>query len=235
MGKKVAILQSNYIPWKGYFDLINSVDEFIVYDDMQYTKNDWRNRNKIKTQNGVQWLTIPVVQERLDQKINETFVFDKKWNIKHWRTIQQNYAKAPFFSSYKDVFEEAYLNIGTENLSEINCRLIRTVCSILDIKTNISLSSDYEYGEGKTERLVRLVKCVDGNEYISGPAAKDYLQEEMFDVEGIKVSWMDYSNYPAYEQRFPPFEHGVSILDLLFHVGPEAPKFMKSFRNSNNA
>lgn len=232
--KKIAILQSNYIPWKGYFDLINMVDEFIIYDDMQYTKNDWRNRNKIKTQNGIQWLTIPVIQKSLEQKINETNIFDKKWNIKHWRTIQQSYARAPFFNKYKGIFEEIYLNIDSENLSQINYIFIKEICNILNITTKLSWSSDYSYGDGKTERLVRLVKAAQGNVYVSGPAAKNYLQEDLFNQEGIKVTWMDYSNYPEYNQCFPPFEHGVSILDLLFNVGPEAPNYMRSFSLVNH-
>lgn len=226
--KKVAILQSNYIPWKGYFDLINTVDEFILYDEMQYTKNDWRNRNKIKTSNGVQWITIPVIQNNLHQKINETTVFDKKWNLKHWRTLQQNYAKAPYFKFYKDLFEDLYLNMHTEHLSAINFTFMKTICDILGIKTNITWSHDYEYGDGKTERLVRLAKIVGGAEYITGPAAKGYLNEGLFEAENIKVTWMDYSGYKEYHQLYPPFEHGVSVLDLLFNEGPEAPKFLKT-------
>lgn len=226
---KTAILQSNYVPWKGYFDLINSVDEFILYDEMQYTKNDWRNRNKIKTSNGVHWLTIPVKQLSLNQKINETKIFDRKWNVKHWRTIQQNYAKAPYFKHYRELFENLYLSIETENLSQINFLFIKAICKELDIKTKITWSDHYTYGEGKSERLVRLVQATKGQEYVSGPAAKNYLDEALFEKAGIKISWIDYSNYPVYQQLFPPFEHGVSILDLLFNEGPKASKFMKSF------
>jgi hypothetical protein len=156
--KKIAILQSNYIPWKGYFDLINSVDEFILYDEMQYTKNDWRNRNKIKTAQGTSWLTIAVRQEGLHQKINETFVFDTKWNIKHWRTLAQTYSKAPFFRDYKDELESLYSQDSLTNLSQINYQFINTICKLLGIKTKLSWSTDYELGEGKTERLVKLVK-----------------------------------------------------------------------------
>ncbi|MFC6998586.1 WbqC family protein [Rufibacter roseus] len=229
MAKKIAILQSNYIPWKGYFDIINTVDEFIFYDEMQYTKNDWRNRNKIKSQNGVQWITIPVIQNNLEQKINETVVFDKKWNIKHWRTLQQSYSKAPYFKQYKETFEELYTNIGTEYLSQINYKLIQTICSILGITTSLTWSENYKIGEGKTERLVRLVQAAGGTEYVSGPAARDYLDVSLFEKEGITVSWMDYSNYPEYHQLFPPFEHGVSVLDLIFNEGPNSPNLMKTF------
>jgi len=226
---KTAILQSNYIPWKGYFDLINSVDEFILYDEMQYTKNDWRNRNKIKTPNGVQWLTIPVKQDALEQKINETKVFDQKWNIKHWRTLQQNYAKAPFFKHYKELFEHLYLTINSEYLSQINYLFITEICKELGIQTKLTWSDQYNYGDGKTERLVRLVQSTGGKEYLSGPAAKDYLNESLFNEAGIKVTWIDYSGYSQYYQLFPPFEHGVTILDLLFNEGPNASLYLKSF------
>ena len=140
--KKIAILQSNYIPWKGYFDLINMVDEFIFYDEVQYTKNDWRNRNKIKTPQGIQWLTIPVRQENLEQKIKDTKISDKKWNIKHWRTISQNYSKAKYFKDYKDIFEELYLTCDEEYLSEINYKFITTINEILGIKTKLRWSRD---------------------------------------------------------------------------------------------
>ncbi|MCC2547905.1 WbqC family protein [Hymenobacter sp. BT175] len=230
--KKVAIIQSNYIPWKGYFDIINAVDEFILYDEMQYTKNDWRNRNKIKTNQGVAWLTIPVRQETLQQRIDETLIFDEKWALKHWRTLAQAYAKAPHFKIYKDTFEALYTGLDTRYLSQINFALIQTTCQLLGITTKLSWSSDYELGEGKTERLVKLVQDAGGTEYVSGPAARGYLETELFEQAGLQVSWMDYDNYPEYPQLHGgPFEHGVSMLDLLFNMGPEAPQYMKTFAN----
>jgi len=108
--KKIAISQSNYIPWKGYFDLINIVDEFVIYDDAQYTKNDWRNRNKVQTQNGPTWLTIPVdTKGKLNQSISQAQVLNQLWRAKHWKTIAQSYAKSPYFTEYKDRFEKLYL------------------------------------------------------------------------------------------------------------------------------
>ena len=177
--KKVAILQSNYIPWKGYFDLINMVDEFIFYDEVQYTKNDWRNRNKIKTPQGIQWLTIPVRQESLDQKIKDTKISDKKWNIKHWRTISQNYSKAKYFKDYKDIFEELYLTCDEEYLSEINYKFITTINEILEIKTKLRWSSEFELVDGQTEKLLGICKDCNADIYLSGPAAKDYFNEEV--------------------------------------------------------
>lgn len=229
MGKKIAILQSNYIPWKGYFDLINMVDEFIFYDEVQYTKNDWRNRNKIKTPQGIQWLTIPVRQESLDQKIKDTKITDKKWNIKHWRTISQNYSKAKYFKDYKDIFEELYLTCDEEYLSQINYKFITTINEILEIKTKLRWSSEFELVDGQTEKLLGICKDCNADIYLSGPAAKDYFNEDLAKQENIKVEWMDYSGYKEYEQLNPPFEHGVTILDLIFNEGDRAKEFMKSF------
>lgn len=228
--KKVAILQSNYIPWKGYFDLINMVDEFILYDDMQYTKRDWRNRNKIKTAQGLKWLSIPVeVKGKYYQKINETKISDKEWAKKHWQQIKQNYSKAKYFKEYKDIFEEIYLNCEEEYLSRVNLKFIKTVNSILDIDTKIRCSSEFELYEGQTEKLLGICKQCSGDIYLSGPAAKDYFDEDMAKKENIKVEWMDYSGYKEYTQLFPPFEHGVTILDLIFNEGLDSKKFMKSF------
>jgi hypothetical protein len=230
MPKKIAILQSNYIPWKGYFDLINMVDEFIFYDEVQYTKNDWRNRNKIKTSQGIQWLTIPVRQESLEQKIKDTKITDKKWNIKHWRAISQTYAKAKYFKEYKDIFEELYLNCDEEYLSQINYKFITIINEILGITTKIRCSSEFNLVDGQTEKLLGICKDCDADVYISGPAAKDYFDEELARAENIKVEWMDYSGYKEYNQLFPPFEHRVSILDLIFNEGERAKEFMKSFK-----
>lgn len=228
--KKIAILQSNYIPWKGYFDLINMVDEFIIFDQVQYTKNDWRNRNQIKTKQGIQWLTIPVRHKESDQKIVDTKVSDLKWNTKHWRTIQQSYSKAPYFKEYKDIFEEFYLNNTEEYLSQINFQLIKIINQILGIKTVIKWSSDFDLVEGQTEKLLGICKQAGADIYLSGPAAKDYFDEKLADQEGIQVEWMDYSGYPEYNQLHEPFEHGVTILDLIFNEGPNATKYMKSFK-----
>lgn len=234
MNKKVAILQSNYIPWKGYFDLINMVDEFILYDDMQYTRRDWRNRNKIKTPHGLLWLTIPVqVKGRFSQKINQTYVKDPKWNTNHWSTISHNYTKAPYFHSYQKMFQELYLKCTTPLLSEINYHFILAICKLLGIKTKLSWSSDFNLIGGKTERLVDLCKQAGATEYISGPNAKDYIEADLFKKANIKLTYMNYSNYPEYPQLYPPFEHGVSILDLIFQIGPNASKYMKSFNKKS--
>lgn len=231
--KKIAILQSNYIPWKGYFDLINMVDEFILYDDMQYTRRDWRNRNKIKASQGLQWLTIPVeVKGKYLQAIKETKISEADWGKKHWQSIRLNYLKAPYFQQYKDVFEALYLDCNLLYLSEINFCFLQTINQILGITTPLRWSSEFDLIDGKSERLLGICKDCKATEYISGPTAKNYMNETLFEQENIRVSWIDYRGYPEYNQLFPPFEHGVSILDLIFNEGPDASKFMKSFERT---
>ena len=228
--KKIAILQSNYIPWKGYFDLINMVDEFILYDDMQYTRRDWRNRNRIQTPQGLKWLTIPVdAKGKYFQKINETKISDKNWGKKHWETIKHNYSKAKYFNEYKDIFEKLYLDCEEEYLSQINYKFIITICKILGIETQIRWSNEFDLIDGKTEKLLGICKDCNADIYLSGPAAKDYWDDELAKKENIKVVWLDYNGYEKYEQLHLPFEHGVSILDLIFNKGADATKFMKSF------
>jgi len=227
MTKRVAILQSNYIPWKGYFDIIGMVDEFIIYDEVQYTKNDWRNRNRIKTPSGPQWITIPVFQKSSVQKISETQVSNYKWATKNWNSLKANYSKTPYFKLYSPLFEDFYGSIKTPLLAEINVSLIKIICDLLGIKTKITNSADYELKGDPTEKLVNLCKQVQAGYYLSGPAAKNYLQENLFMEEGIEIGWMDYTDYPEYPQLYPPFNHAVSIIDLLFNAGPASRHYMK--------
>jgi len=229
--KSVAILQSNYIPWKGYFDLIAKVDEFIFYDEVLYTKQDWRNRNKIKTRQGSQWLTIPVMaKDRIGSAvlISAVAVANQDWCRVHWERLCQSYEKAPFFKQFEKEIGALYEQSRMiDRLCEINHLFTAMICNILGIKTTLSHSKDFELAEDRNLRLVNLVKAVGGDHYLSGPAAKDYLNEELFHEHGIDVEWMDYSNYSEYPQLFPPFEHGVTVLDLLFNTGTEAQKYMK--------
>jgi hypothetical protein len=230
LNKRVAIVQSCYIPWKGYFDLIASVDEFIIYDDTQFTRRDWRNRNIIKTPHGLKWLTIPVaVKGRYHQKISDTKVIDLNWAKNHWNILQQYYGKAPFFYMFKERLETLYLHCPLIYISDINLKFIIAICEILEIKTKITSSKDYcTNAIGKTERLVQLCKLAGANEYLSGPSAASYLDVDQFKSTGINLSYSDYSNYPTYQQSYGKFEHAVTIFDLLFHTGLSARKFMKS-------
>jgi hypothetical protein len=231
MNKNIVITQSNYIPWKGYFDAIAVADEFVIYDDMQYTRRDWRNRNLIKTHQGVKWLTIPVVVKgKYFQKINETRVSDKNWAKEHWKAISLNYAKSPFFKDYKDIFEDLYLTLQTEWLTEINFKFICKICAVLSIYTPIKFSSEFILAEDRTQRLVDICKKLNGTDYYSGPAAKAYMDVSRFEAEKINVHYFDYSGYPEYLQLYGQFVHGLTVLDLIFNVGPEASKYMKFAR-----
>ena len=226
----VAIVQSSYIPWKGYFDLIRRADAFILYDDRQYTRRDWRNRNRIKTPQGTQWLTIPVqVRGRYHQRIDETLVSEPDWAARHWETLRHNYSAAPHFGRYADVLERTYAEIADEKrLSVVNRRLIECLCDILGITTELSWSSDYAVEGDRTESLVALCEARDATTYLSGPSAREYLDEALFATAGITVRYADYGGYPEYPQLYPPFVHQVTVLDLLFNVGPDAPQYLKS-------
>jgi hypothetical protein len=207
------------------------VDEFVLYDDMQYTRRDWRNRNKIQTPNGLAWLSIPVeAKGKFFQKINETKISEKDWAKKHWQSIVHNYSKAKYFKEYKEIFEELYLTCSEEYLSQINYKFIIAINEILGIGTKIRWSSEFELLDGQTEKLLSICKQCNAEVYLSGPAAKNYFDEELATKANITVEWMNYENYPIYDQLHLPFEHGVTILDLIFNEGSNATKFMKSFQ-----
>jgi len=230
MGKKVAIIQSNYIPWKGYFDIIAQVDEFILYDQVQYTRSDWRNRNLIKTPRGLKWLTIPVkLKGRFGQRICDTEVNDSKWRQSHWSSFRQNYVAAPYFRLYAPRFEDLYLNGCQTMLSAINRAFMELVCELLGIGTRITWSMQYATGSGRTERVVDLCKAVGGTYYLSGQSAQAYIDPQVFANNGIVIKYMDYSGYRLYPQLHGAFEHGVTALDLLFNTGPDARRYMKAF------
>jgi len=229
-GKKVAIIQSNYVPWKGYFDIINSVDLFVFHDDIQFTTGDWRNRNKIKTDTGTRWITIPCGRDE-KRKINEVRIGDFQWQRKHWNLISNYYSKAPFFNAYKNSMEDIYINTRWTNLSEFNQFFIKKIAiEWLGVRTNFEDSSKFNLIQQKADRVLELLKKVGATEYISGPAAKAYLNSSRFTDSGIKLKWMDYSDYKEYNQLYPPFIHNVSILDLLFNEGPNARFFLKSVK-----
>ncbi len=231
MTKRVAIVQSNYIPWKGYFDLIAHVDEFVLYDDVQYTRRDWRNRNRIKTPEGTRWLTVPVrVKGRYDQSIRETEIDGADWAQVHWRTLHQCYGRAEHFRSVAEKLEPLFLEATYSHLSMLNRSLIEWACGYLGIRTRISSSSDYRLEAARTERLAGICEQTGASEYVSGPSARDYLDEAVFRRRGIAVAWFDYAGYAVYPQLWGEFEHGVTVLDLLFNCGERAPQYMRYVR-----
>lgn len=227
--KSIFISQSNYIPWKGYFDAINSADEFILYDEMQYTKNDWRNRNKIKTPQGAVWLTIPVRQNNLGQKISESKTTNNLWQKSHWNSLVSNYNKSKYFKMYKDRFYSLYFDHESDFLSDINVRFLKAICEILDIKTTFISSADLTLQGDKSERIVNICKNRGAQNYLSGPSAKNYLDEKLFTDNNLNIKFMDYTGYPPYEQLYGDYIGEVSVIDLLFNNGPDSKKYMKSF------
>lgn len=229
-----VILQSNYIPWKGYFDLIHDADVFVFYDDVQFTVRDWRTRNKIKTPQGLLWLTVPAGSNR-KRLICEVELIDPGWQRQHWKTIEQNYSKSPYFELYRPMFEALYLQRNWSNLSDLNQTFIRTIATeLLGIKTEFRDAREFSAQGHKQDRLLDILDKLRASRYISGPAAKDYIEPARFEAAGIELVWKDYSGYPEYPQRYPPFEHGVSILDLLFNVGPHAPWYIWGWRQGGS-
>ncbi|MCW3070874.1 MAG: WbqC-like family protein [Bacteroidetes bacterium] len=226
--KKVFISQSNYIPWRGYFHAISSVDEFIVYDEVQYTRRDWRNRNRIKTPGGDLWLSIPIeVKNKFHQKISEARISDSSWARNHWKTLQTNYSKSPWFKMYSPLFEALYLEKKYTHLTEVNYDFLGLICFILKIKTTITYSLDVPLPSGnRSERLLSLCKKAGATDYYSGPAAKNYLDEGIFRKQDVNVHYFDYSAYKPYPQMHGAFSRELSVLDLIFNIGPDAVQYL---------
>jgi hypothetical protein len=228
MSKTIAIIQSNYIPWKGYFDIIDGVDEFVLYDEVQFTKRDWRNRNVIKTANGPLWLTIPVVTKgKFEQAIDATEIAEP-WAEKHWRSLEMSYRKAPGFEKVVAAgLKDAFKLDGERLISDVNRKLLQWVCGYLGINTPLTNSRQYA-GEGaKSERLLQICQGAGADKYISGPSAKAYLDLDLFTAAGVAVEYKSYEGYPEYPQLHGPFEHAVSILDLLFNVADNPKHYIK--------
>jgi hypothetical protein len=232
---RVAAIQSSYIPWKGYFDIIHDVDLFIFYDDVQYTSRDWRTRNRIKTSSGPLWLTIPAGADR-NRRVCDVDLPDSRWQEKHWRSICHAYARAPFFRRYEDFFETAYRGTRWDNLSTFNQFLTRAIArDLLRIDTVFRDSREYGSEGRKLDKLLDLLSRASATSYVTGPSAADYIAPARFAAAGIELIYKSYAGYPEYPQFYPPFEHDVSILDLLFQVGPEAPSYIWGWRERGPA
>jgi hypothetical protein len=224
-----VILQPSYIPWRGYFHQVYKSNLFIFYDDVQYDKNGWRNRNRIKTRNGVIWLTIPVLHRG---NVNESIAikdiridWSKDWARKHWMSIQQSCSKAPFFDRYAPGLEPFFMS-KYEFLADFTIDLTIHLARLLGIEhTRFLRSSSLQANGMKTDRLVDILQKVAADHYISGPAARDYLEEDKLAAAGISLEWMVY-DYPEYPQLYPPFDPQLSILDLLFNTGPQAGEYI---------
>jgi WbqC-like protein family len=230
--KRVVILQSNYIPWKGYFDLIQDADECIFLEDVQYTPQNWRNRNRIKTAAGPKWLSIPVGASK-SRLLCEVELPRFRWADRHWSALVSAYGRAPYFHDYGDLAHDALFDPSLRMLSELNQHLITVISTqVLGITTRFRDSREFRVRDhGKQERLLEILEQAGGGVYVSGPAAKAFLDPRRFASHGIEVVWKDYCGYPEYDQLYPPFRHDVTILDLLFHVGGDAPDYIWGWRS----
>lgn len=218
--KSLAVIQPSYIPWLGYFDQIARSDIFVFYDDVQYDKNGWRNRNRIKTSQGPVWLSVPVLKSgRTRQLINEVEIDNSgPWARKHIKTIAQAYAKAPYvnlvIARLKPVLKRPW-----HFLSDLNIEIITVLCQMMGITTPLYRSSALRVEGDRNGRLIALCKHFNAMNYLSGNAAQSYLDVSAFEKCNLSVTWQNY-RHPGYSQLHGPFMPHLSIVDLLMMVGP---------------
>ena len=223
--RRVAVVQSCYLPWRGYFDLIRSVDLFVFYDDVKYTKNDWRNRNVVKMRKAPVWLTIPIGKETTKQRICDVEIRSHHWQLKHWRTLNQCYGKCDFFDHYAPFFEDLYCRRTWKSLSELNQLLTRRLAEWLGIEVVFCDSRRFDLRGKKQERLLDLLTQLNATSYLSGPAATAYIDPSEFAQRNIELKFIDY-RYPEYPQGEPPFLPNVSVVDLIFRFGANSGNFI---------
>lgn len=230
--KKIAILQSNYLPWKGVFEMMNQVDSFVFLEDVQYTEQDWRNRNIVKTNDGDKWIVVPVKNSgKNGQLICEVEIDNRSnWQMKHFNSFQMNYGRAPYFKRYKWMLEYIYLNHKWYSLNELNIYIIKLIANELNINTEFINSTLLNATGTKDDRIIEICKKLNASEYLSGPAAKNYIISEKFKKENIKVEYINYE-YPIYKQMYEPFNHYVTIFDLIFNCGPDAAYYIWGWRD----
>lgn len=227
MNHRVVVIQSNYIPWKGYFDMLSRADTVVLFDAVQSTKNDWRNRNQIKTSSGKQWLTIPI-RHSTAIRVRDVEVANRDWHRKHFRTLSQAYADAPHAPDILPILERLYAEAGElTHLAAINRIFIRAICERLGIGGRFieveSLLDDERHDSLEpSRRLAEICRQLGATAYLTGPAARSYLDTAAFEAFAIEVEWFDYDGYPEYPQLHGSFDHAVSIVDLLLMTGPGA-------------
>ena len=216
---KTVVLQSNYIPWKGYFDLINEADQFIFYDEVQYTKNDWRNRNQICTKNGLQWLTIPINKDAVNYKISE-IKLNHEWQQRHFKSLYLGYKSALHYEQLGELMEDYLIDKRWHSLKELNHYLIKKISKNIGITTSFQDSSKFVLEGDKVQRLLNLLIQAGATEYISGPSGKNYLNEfeYLFKEKNIKLTYKKYPEYKNYRQLNGSFNNNVSILDTIAHI-----------------
>lgn len=233
--KIVAVDQPNYIPWKGYFDLIHDVDLFVFYNDVQYTTRDWRNRNKIRTPNGEKWLSIPCGNST-HRLICEVKVMDTDWQKTHYETLRYALGNAPYWKWVEPFLFDTYIDKRWEYLYELDQYMtVRIAKDFLGIETKFCDSRDYKTSGVKHERMLNLLKDIGADIYESGPAAKDYIIPEDYSNAGIELRWKSYAGYPEYKQKgYDNFTHNVTVLDLLCNVGEDAPYYIWGWRGNDD-
>lgn len=226
--KRCVILQPSYIPWRGYFELIHRSDVFIFYDDVQYDKGGWRNRNRVKTPRGTQWLTIPVTTRRVVAEhipINRIEIADERWAEKHLQVLTDVYGSAPHYQEHRPWLEELYSS-SSRLLAEVTIPSTIAIAKRLGItKTEFLRSSELGVAGRKTDRLIGILQNVSATHYLSGPSGRDYIEAEKFAANDIQLEWMSY-DYPEYPQLYPPYDGFVSVLDLMFMTGSDAPQYI---------
>ena len=220
------ILQSNYIPWRGYFSLISNADIFVILDSAQYTKNDWRNRNRLRNANGVFWLTIPVRKTGLELTIYEAQVSNHQWTHKHFISIKESLSRLPGSNDLTSQLESLFKDLAQENsLHTINTQLIRKICEMTSIKTPIRLDSEVcdseilQAGLDPSARLIEICRSVGATSYLTGGRALGYLDSTAFQRAKIGISVADYSKMPEYSQKYSPYEPNLSVLDFIAATG----------------
>jgi hypothetical protein len=223
MSRRVAvILQPSYLPWLGYFSQMQRSDVFVLYDDVQYDKHSWRNRNRIKTLQGIQWLTVPVLTKGQNWPTNRVVRIDNAidWRKKHRLSIRQNYGKAPYFSDYFGIFDDLYYR-PWDSLLELNMTFLNAVCDMLGLKRETVFSSDLGVKGDTVERLIAICNQLGANVFYEGAAGRDYIDDELFARAGIKLEYQDY-RHPVYHQLYGDFVPYMSVVDLLFNCGPKS-------------
>jgi hypothetical protein len=219
----VGILQPGYLPWLGFFEQMQRSDIFVIYDDVQYDKHGWRNRNKIKAPNGAQWLTVPVLIKFNEHTlINEVKINNEaNWRKKHLFSIRQNYSKAPYYHHYSYIFEEAYER-EWEYLIDLDIHFIFKLAEVIGIDTGkVTRSSTLSVMGDRIERLINICKKFNADTFYEGTSGKNYIEEEAFSKEGIRVIFQDY-RHPIYDQLYGNFIPYLSVIDLLFNQGDKS-------------
>ncbi len=235
MGKTCVISQPTFLPWLGWFDLADQSDVMILLDDVQFSKQGWQQRNRVRARNGLEYLSVPVrTAGRLGQRILDCELADQIFFKKMLGSLQANYAHAPFFRGCVDEFATTMgAAASTGRLVELNCALISWMANRLEITTPMILASTLGMGGKRGEHVAAICECVGADRYLSPAGSESYLMEDRgaFDRRGISV-WLHVFEHPDYAQCFAPFIPYASALDLIFNAGPAAPEVMRSGRRS---